>query len=202
MPNTTGARRALLDELRDLLKAVRVFKQQASPTAVPAGMVGVLATIDTMATSRHRAGQADPTDPARHTADAAQRTTAAPAQRTADTGLRTGCHGKDLAAHHALDPSTVSRSVAALVRLGLVRRLADPADGRASLLALTASGRTALDETHRWYDELLAGALHEWTPRELADFAAMLHRFSTDVLSHADPRTADSTTTHTLEAAR
>jgi DNA-binding MarR family transcriptional regulator len=167
MPDTVGAHRELLDQLRDMLKAVRLFKQQAPPTAIPAGMVGVLVAIDTIgATGR-------PQDD------------------------RPGCHGKDLAAHNALDPSTVSRSVAALVRLGLVRRYADPADGRASLLALTARGRAALDETHRWYDDLLAGALDDWTPQELADFAAMLHRFSTDVLSHVNPRT-----THTLEAAR
>jgi DNA-binding MarR family transcriptional regulator len=164
VPDTVGARRELLDQLRDLLKAIRLFKQQAPPTAIPAGMVGVLATIDTIS------GQ---------------------------SGSRRGCHGKDLAAHHALDPSTVSRAVTALVRLGLVRRFADPADGRASLLALTPSGRSALDETHRWYDDLLAGALHDWTPQELADFAATLHRFSTDVLSHVDPNPTPS-----LEAAR
>ena len=38
------------------------------------------------------------------------------------------------------DPSTVSRQVAALVRIGYVERRPDPADGRACLLAATDEG--------------------------------------------------------------
>jgi DNA-binding MarR family transcriptional regulator len=109
-----------------------------------------------------------------------------------------GCHGKDLALHSALDPSTVSRTVTALVHLGLVRRTADPMDGRANVLSLTPSGRRALAETHRWYDDVLAGALHDWSPEELTAFTASLHRFTEDVLSHLDT----SPSSKTLEAAR
>lgn len=39
------------------------------------------------------------------------------------------------------DPSTVSRQIATLVRIGYVERRPDPADGRASLLILTARAR-------------------------------------------------------------
>jgi len=39
------------------------------------------------------------------------------------------------------DPSTVSRQVASIVKAGLVKREADPDDGRASLLVLTEEGR-------------------------------------------------------------
>jgi DNA-binding MarR family transcriptional regulator len=179
------ARRELRERLRDLLKAVRVLKGHLPPhrTAIPTGMAGLLATIDAMATPGcgERAGPAD----------------------------RHGCHVKDLAAHNALDPSTVSRAVAALVRLGLVRRTADPTDGRASFLALTDRGQAALTETHESYDHLLTGALRDWSPRELAAFAAMLHRFSDDVLTYLDdphlehPAPATAVTPHnTLEAAR
>src|SRR5437868_6066116 len=38
------------------------------------------------------------------------------------------------------DPSTISRQVATLVKDGLIERRADPADGRASLLAVTEKG--------------------------------------------------------------
>src|SRR5687767_2537569 len=55
-----------------------------------------------------------------------------------------GCHLKDLAVRCALDPSTVSRAVAALVRSRLVARTADPRDGRASVLTVTPDGRHAL----------------------------------------------------------
>jgi DNA-binding MarR family transcriptional regulator len=179
------ARRELREPLRDLLKAVRVLKGHLPPhqTPIPTGMVGVLATIDAMA-SPGTGGSADPAD-------------------------RHGCHVKDLAAQNALDPSTVSRAVAALVRLGLVQRTADPADGRASFLALTGNGRAALIETYEWYDQLLTGALGHWSPADLTAFAALLHRFSDDVLTHLDdphPRHTAPTTAvtprNTLEAAR
>jgi DNA-binding MarR family transcriptional regulator len=152
------ARHELRERLRDTLKAVRLFKHHAPPSTIPAGMVGILATIAAIAD--HPEGPA----PVRSA----------------------GCHLKDLATHNALDPSTVSRAVAALVRLGLVQRSADPTDGRATFLALTPRGAQALDETHRWYDDLLAEALRDWSPAELTAFAAMLHRFSADVVRRTD----------------
>jgi DNA-binding MarR family transcriptional regulator len=167
---TASARRELRDRLRDLIKTVRVFKSHQPPqSAIPAGMVGVLATIEAMT-----------------------------GEMTTDATA--GCHGKDLAVRSALDPSTVSRAVAALVRLGMVRRTADPTDGRASYLALTDAGQASLSATTRWYDDLLADALTGWSPQELATFATMLRRFSDDVLSHLDTR---PTPPHNpLEAAR
>jgi DNA-binding MarR family transcriptional regulator len=97
-----------------------------------------------------------------------------------------GGHVKDLAARCALDPSTVSRAVSALVKHGLVKRMADPADGRASVLGPTEAGRAALRDTEDWYDELLAAALSGWTREELDAFASMLRRFTEDVLRHLD----------------
>jgi DNA-binding MarR family transcriptional regulator len=96
-----------------------------------------------------------------------------------------GCHLKDLAARCALDPSTVSRVVAGLVRSGLVSRSADPADGRASVLAVTPHGQQTLDTVNRWAGEHLAGALRGWRPEDVATFSALLQRFTTDL----SPRT-------------
>jgi DNA-binding MarR family transcriptional regulator len=95
-----------------------------------------------------------------------------------------GCHMKDLAAEHALDPSTISRTIAALVRDGLVAKAADPADGRASTLRLTGEGNAALDRVHAHYDSRLADALAGWTPEEIATFAASLQRFAHDLINH------------------
>jgi DNA-binding MarR family transcriptional regulator len=103
------------------------------------------------------------------------------------------CHLKDLAAHNALDPSTVSRAVTTLVHHGLVRRTADPADGRASILRLTERGQAALSDTHRRYDAVLAEALAGWSPQDLATFCALLKRFADDLTTCPNP---------TLEAAR
>jgi len=156
MVDDAVARQELIAQMRDLLKAVRLFKNDmpTGHTAVPAGTLGVLATIS------HIAAQPD------H-----------------------GCHLKDLAALSALDPSTVSRSVAALVRAGLVERTADPADGRASVLDLTALGRQTLAEVNGWADRSLADALREWHPEDVAVLAALLRRFTTDLLTryHHNP---------------
>ncbi|WP_305787378.1 MarR family winged helix-turn-helix transcriptional regulator [Symbioplanes lichenis] len=101
-------------------------------------------------------------------------------------GPAAGCHLKDLAERCSLDPSTVSRSVAALVKAGLVARSADPDDGRASVLTLTPAGAQALDEISGWYDRQLAEALQDWTPEDMAVLTTLMRRLSTDLLSRHD----------------
>ncbi|MEE6257936.1 MarR family winged helix-turn-helix transcriptional regulator [Plantactinospora sonchi] len=103
-----------------------------------------------------------------------------------------GCHAKELAEQAGLDPSTVSRAVAALVAQGLVVRRADPADRRASFLALTAAGRAALHEAQAWYGDLLADALAEWSPAQVEAFGAALDRFAADIQGALD-RATDAT---------
>lgn len=150
----TAARQQLLGCMRDMMKAVRLFKNDlpGRHATVP---TGVLAMIEA--------------------------TSAA------------GCHLKDLATRSALDPSTVSRAVAALVRSGHVGRTADPADGRASVLALTPHGRQTLAEVQSWADESLAEALRDWSPEDIAVFGALMRRFATDLMNRYD---------QSLEAAR
>ncbi|WP_433299077.1 MarR family winged helix-turn-helix transcriptional regulator [Actinoplanes sp. CA-030573] len=96
-----------------------------------------------------------------------------------------GSHVKELAAASALDPSTISRAVAALVRDGLVERTADPADGRACVLTSTDAGRAAYDQVLDRYGRGLADALRGWTPDELRTFSTLLHRFTDDLLEAA-----------------
>lgn len=151
----TAARHELFAGLRDLLKAVRVVKSElpARQGSVPAGALGVLATISALG----------------------------------------GCHLKDLAARCALDPSTVSRAAAALVRSGLAARAADPRDGRAGVLTVTPHGRQTLDHFHRLADERLAEALRHWSAEDIAVLSGLLRRFSTDLMTRTD---------RTLEVAR
>ena len=93
------------------------------------------------------------------------------------------CHVKDLAARTGLDASTVSRAVSSLVADGLVERRTDPADKRASVLTLTAAGRTALAEKHAWYAGLFAQALGDWSTPELESLLGSLRRMSEDLLA-------------------
>ncbi|MGD9531699.1 MarR family winged helix-turn-helix transcriptional regulator [Pseudonocardia sp.] len=85
------------------------------------------------------------------------------------------------------DPSTVSRQVAHLVRLGLVARAADPADGRATLLAATDEGRRVFEENRRVRIERVAAMLGDWTPDERHTFADLLARFATAFEAHKLP---------------
>lgn len=59
-----------------------------------------------------------------------------------DTGLRM----QDLAARVVLSRTRVSRVVDAMARAGMVDKIADPGDGRATLAMITDRGRRALRE--------------------------------------------------------
>lgn len=90
-----------------------------------------------------------------------------------------GRRATDLAAHHALDKSTVSRQVAALERAGLIERRVDPEDHRVQLLHLTDAGRHILaqvtESRRAAFRERLAG----WPQGDLERFAEYLVRYNT-----------------------
>jgi DNA-binding MarR family transcriptional regulator len=76
------------------------------------------------------------------------------------------------------DPSTVSRQIAHLVQLGLVERVADPADGRATLLVATDEGRRVFDENRQLRNRSLAVMMSEWPADDRLAFARLLTRFT------------------------
>ena len=82
------------------------------------------------------------------------------------------------------DPSTVSRQVAHLVQLGLVERVADPADGRATLLVATDEGRRVFDENRQLRNRRIAGLIADWPDDERQTFARLLTRFTDSFESH------------------
>ena len=83
-----------------------------------------------------------------------------------------------LAASVHSDLSTVSRQTASLVAAGLLERHSDPADGRASLLALTPAGQAVTAEHDRARADFYAQVLDGWTPAELRQFGTLLARFT------------------------
>ena len=76
-----------------------------------------------------------------------------------------------------VDQPRASKVVAAAVEAGLVRRVADQADGRRSRLELTAAGHERLAEVHRFRRDRFAAAMAGWTDGEQATFADLLTRF-------------------------
>jgi len=92
----------------------------------------------------------------------------------------------DLAVDVCLDVSTMSRHVRALEERGYIERATDPADGRASLLTLTAAGRKVLAKAwasrRAWMDQSLA----DWSVQDRLILTDVLERFA-DALTPAQP---------------
>jgi DNA-binding MarR family transcriptional regulator len=100
----------------------------------------------------------------------------------ADGPKRTGALAE---ATHA-DPSTTSRHVADLVRRGMAERQADPVDGRACLIALTAAGQQASSQILAHRLRRLADMLADWPAEDVGTFARLLTRFN-DAFDAAGP---------------
>jgi DNA-binding MarR family transcriptional regulator len=91
---------------------------------------------------------------------------------------RGGCRATDLAAHYALDKSTVSRQVAGLERAGLVERRPDPDDARVQVLDLTEAGRSILAQVTVSRRAAFRERLADWPEEDLLRFAAYLERYN------------------------
>ena len=88
------------------------------------------------------------------------------------------------------DPSTVSRHVGSLVERGLVKRVADETDGRASRLVVTDAGHEALDQLRRERESYLERVTADWSDEDLTMLGALLQRLLDD-LARTLPGQAD-----------
>jgi DNA-binding MarR family transcriptional regulator len=79
------------------------------------------------------------------------------------------------------DPSTVSRHVATLVEQGLVQRVADASDGRASRLVVTDAGHAALESLRREREALLDRATAHWSEDDVATLTTLFGRLLDDL---------------------
>jgi DNA-binding MarR family transcriptional regulator len=82
------------------------------------------------------------------------------------------------------DPSTVSRHVATLVEDGLVRRLADEADGRASRLVVTDAGLAALETLRHERESVLEKVTAGWSAADLSTLTTLFGRLVDDLAGH------------------
>ncbi|MGW4463284.1 MarR family winged helix-turn-helix transcriptional regulator [Micromonospora sp. NPDC004704] len=86
----------------------------------------------------------------------------------------------DLAAELGIGKGTLSRQIAALAELGLVRRQPDPVDGRAALLDLTEEGQRRFADARRARQEQLHRALAGWPTADQVEFARLLSRYNAE----------------------
>ncbi|MER8161158.1 MarR family transcriptional regulator [Streptomyces sp. NPDC094472] len=82
-----------------------------------------------------------------------------------------------LADEIGLDRSGVTRRATRLEEAGLLHREPDPGDRRATLLALTETGRQAIETTRQRLAAHIEDSLASWPPSEARTFARQLHRF-------------------------
>ncbi len=112
----------------------------------------------------------------------------------------TGCRLADLADDTRLDPSTVSREIGQLVKLGYVERGADAQDGRVARLMITAGGAAAVDRYRSTLATVLQRSLSDWDEQYLQTFADLLVHFvaglddalSAEILAEALPPPASA----------
>ncbi|SMF45058.1 MarR family winged helix-turn-helix transcriptional regulator [Streptomyces sp. Amel2xC10] len=105
-----------------------------------------------------------------------------------------GCRATDLAAHYALDKSTVSRQVAALERVALIERRVDPEDHRVQLLHLTEAGRRILAQVTESRRAAFRERLADWPTADLEQFAEYLVRYNAGAATPADGSRAGAPT--------
>ena len=85
------------------------------------------------------------------------------------------------AENHHVDPSVVSRQLAALEALGLLCRRPDPDDGRASLVSITPAGRGRLGRARAHHASSFAEHLADWDRSRVEALAAELHAVTTAI---------------------
>lgn len=91
--------------------------------------------------------------------------------------MRHPMRSRELAESLNADPSTVSRYVAQLVDMGMVRREADPDDGRATVLVITEAGRRRVEAMREIRRTAMNDAMTDFTDDELRDLVSLLGRF-------------------------
>jgi DNA-binding MarR family transcriptional regulator len=92
----------------------------------------------------------------------------------------------DVATRLGLDASTVSRQIKQLEDKGLVERTPDPADGRASLVQISAAGQASMQAAFRRRYDRIKAVLEPWTDDDRARLQELLTRLADDLAAASD----------------
>lgn len=79
-----------------------------------------------------------------------------------------------------VDKGQLSRTVRELEQLGLIRRDADPTDGRAMILSATEFGLERLKRARLPQEDTLVGALEQWPLDDIRTLTRLLHTLTAD----------------------
>jgi DNA-binding MarR family transcriptional regulator len=92
----------------------------------------------------------------------------------------------EVAAAVGVGPTTGSRHLSELERAGLIRRMADASDARASLVELTTAGKRAVGKIGRARAAMFADLLAGWPDRDVSRFGVLLERFVGVLAEHRE----------------
>jgi DNA-binding MarR family transcriptional regulator len=84
------------------------------------------------------------------------------------------------------DVSTVSRQVSMLASHGLLDKVADPLDGRAYMVSLSAEGKDIVERLKTGRGEWFRQMLHDWEPADADAFNDQLARFASSFEASTD----------------
>nr|WP_255599468.1 MarR family transcriptional regulator [Afifella sp. IM 167] len=91
----------------------------------------------------------------------------------------------DLSTALALDDSTVTRQVGAMLKRKLVRKLANPADGRSALVERTPEGASSAEEMRLARLHRIARLFAHWSETDRQCLAEMLARVNADLSAYS-----------------
>jgi len=103
-------------------------------------------------------------------------------------GARSPLGVAELAGQVGRDPTTVSRQLAKLERLGLIERCGRETDRRTNAARLTAGGHEIVDAITAARRRLLSQALADWSEADRAALADLNRRFADALIGFAAER--------------
>ncbi|HEV2155899.1 MarR family winged helix-turn-helix transcriptional regulator [Bradyrhizobium sp.] len=93
----------------------------------------------------------------------------------------------DLADRMGRDYTTVSRQVAKLEMLGLVKRHASEADRRVSEATITATGKAMTDAVDRARERIVGSMFASWEDRDIDELVRLMHKLADAMTAQGDP---------------
>jgi DNA-binding MarR family transcriptional regulator len=93
----------------------------------------------------------------------------------------------DLADRMGRDYTTVSRQVAKLESLGLVKRHASKVDRRVSEATITPDGKAMTDAVDRARERIVGGMFASWNDRDIDDLVRLTRKLADAMTAQSDP---------------
>ncbi|MGY4368240.1 DNA-binding MarR family transcriptional regulator [Bradyrhizobium sp. LB1.3] len=93
----------------------------------------------------------------------------------------------DLADRMGRDYTTVSRQVAKLESLGLIKRRASEADRRVSEATITPSGKAMTDAIDRARERIVAAMFATWDDQDVEDLVRLMRKLADAMIAPGDP---------------